>query len=91
MAFDHAGIVAAALAALERLVQRTHLVFAFLPERFDLSGVRRALEGVAGAEVTAEEARGLMRRAMLDAPPDLEERGRLYRCAAGDFLASLGA
>jgi len=90
MAFDHADIIADALAALGRLVLRTHLLFALLPQRFGLADVRRALEAVVGGEVTAGEARGLMRRARLDAPPDAEARGRLYRCTAGDFLAPLG-
>ncbi len=90
LAFDHDEILATARAKLRLMALSTHVVFAFLHERFTLRGLADALAGVLGRQVGLREAEAVA------ACADLEPAGRtdpgsaaLYRCAS-DFLAPLG-
>jgi 8-oxo-dGTP diphosphatase len=59
LAFDHAEILPAALDQLRNLCERTHFAFAFLPESFTESDLRRVLASL-GAVNPARNARELL-------------------------------
>ncbi|MFW6119100.1 MAG: NUDIX domain-containing protein [Planctomycetota bacterium] len=89
LAFDHADILAAARRKLRRLCERTHMLFALLPETLGLEDVRRALEAVFGQPADEEAARRLLDTATVtEGPRDSADRPR-YRSAVDEYLAPL--
>ncbi len=89
MAFDHDGIARAGLERLRLLAGRTHLLFAFLPDRFDLAQLRAASQAVLGRAVSDDETAALIAHALLEAAPGPEGEERLFRRAARDFMEPL--
>ncbi|NLW49711.1 MAG: hypothetical protein GXY85_02565 [Candidatus Brocadiaceae bacterium] len=90
LAFDHAEILTRGLDRFRELAERTHLLFALLPERFPRAAVRDALHAVrgrapAGPEFAAWEARAELEEG--GSPP--ASGGGLLRCTATDLRAPL--
>jgi len=87
LAFDHADILAAGRRKLELLCERTHFIFALLPELWSPNGLRQALSALRDRPVSEQVAVGLMGKARIDrvgSPDDAR-----FRCVAGDLLDPL--
>lgn len=64
LAFDHAEILPAVIKHLRNLCERTHFAYAFLPEDFTETGLRRVLEAL-GAVNPARSARELLNASLV--------------------------
>lgn len=82
--FDHADIIAAALRRLRVLAQRTHVVFALLPDEFSMGGLQSALSAVHGRMVPVRQAGAFAERAALQ-----ETATGLYRCHTEGYMRPL--
>jgi 8-oxo-dGTP diphosphatase len=89
LAFDHADILGAGVRKLRRLCERTHMLFALLPEPFSLGDVGRALEAVFGEPADEGAMRRLLNRATVTKAPLEPADEPRYRCAVDGYLAPL--
>ena len=70
LAFDHAGIIGTALAALRNSAAKFEMIFDFLPEKFTLSSLQKVQETILNTSLTAAN----FRRKALNYVEETEER-----------------